>query len=300
MCGIAGYMTADLPSFSRHDRDIRDAIRYRGRDGEDAWSDGKSVALFNTRLCIIDREGGAQPMQDEDGRFVIVFNGTIYNYKELQSDYARQGARFRTRSDTEVILQGFMLKRERILDDLNGMFAFAIWDSHEQRLFLARDRLGKKPLFWCKIGKTFAFASTIDAFRRIDGWTDRLSEAGLTLYSFLGGFPRETTAFAQAHALPPASFAWFAPGDARPRVSRYWLPRYGEKARGRESDFLDEYGELLADAVRLRLRSDVPLALSFSGGTDSGTIAALAKTRFNVSLATRSTMTRRPTAARRS
>ena len=241
-------------------------------------------------------------MADEHERYVLVFNGAIYNYRELRDDYSRRGAKFRTHSDTEVILHGFVLKGERVLDDLNGMFAFAIWDRQERRLFLARDRLGKKPLFWCRVGDALVFASTIDAFRGIGGWSDRLSEAGVTLYSFLGGFPRETTAFAQAHALPPASLAWFSPGDARPRVSRYWLPRYADKARGRESDFLDEYGELLADAVRLRLRSDVPLALSFSGGTDSGTIAALAKTRFNVqfSIATRSTTTRRPTAARRS
>lgn len=284
MCGIAGYVTSNLQRLSSLEASILDKIRYRGRDSEAVWTDGQSIKLFNTRLSIIDLEGGSQPMHDWKDRFIIVFNGAIYNFPELRIEYERQGAIFRTHSDTEVILQGFSLKRERVVNDLNGMFAFAIWDQVEKRLFLARDRLGKKPLFWTQIDESLIFASTIDAFRGIDGWNDALSAAGLTLYSFLGGFPRETTAFTHAHALPNASYAWFELGDRSPSVSRYWLPQYGIKSSGSWGDLLEEYGDLLADATRIRLRSDVPVALSFSGGTDSGTIAALAKTRFNVDL----------------
>ncbi len=284
MCGIAGYAGANARRLHAVDGGIFDAIRYRGRDAEASWTDHGSVTLFNTRLSIIDLAGGGQPMHDRSGRYVLVFNGAIYNYKELRAEYEKAGAVFRTQSDTEVILEGFALKGERVVHDLNGMFAFAIWDKIERRLFLARDRMGKKPLFWTLIGDTLVFSSTIDAFRKINGWNDALSDVGLTLYSFLGGFPRDTTAFAHAHALPPASFAWFKLGAGAPSVSRYWLPQYGVKARGSERRFIEEYEDILADAVRIRLRSDVPLALSFSGGTDSGTIAALAKTRFNADL----------------
>ena len=285
MCGIAGYAGANAPRLRAADSGILEAIRYRGRDAEASWTDHASVTLFNTRLSIIDLAGGGQPMHDRSGRYVLVFNGAIYNYKELKAAYEKSGAIFRTQSDTEVILEGFALKGERVVGDLNGMFAFAIWDKVEKRLFLARDRLGKKPLFWTLIGEALIFSSTIDAFRKIPGWNDRLSDVGLTLYSFLGSFPRDTTAYAQARALPPASFAWFKLGADAPNVSRYWLPAYGAKARGSERNFIDEYQEILADAIRIRLRSDVPLALSFSGGTDSGTIAALAKTRFDADLA---------------
>ena len=276
-------MGADVGQFRAFDGGILDAIRYRGRDAEASWTDQGFATLFNARLSIIDLAGGRQPMHDRSGRYVLVFNGAIYNYKELKTTYEKSGATFRTQSVTEVILEGFVLKGERIVDDLNGMFAFAIWDKIEKRLFLARDRLGKKPLFWSRIGGALVFSSTIDAFRKLHGWNDKLCDVGLTLYSFLGSFPRDTTAFAQARALPPASFAWFKLGDDAPAVSRYWLPAYGQR-RACRTDFIEQYVEILADAIRIRLRSDVPLALSFSGGTDSGTIAALAKTRFNANL----------------
>ena len=284
MCGIAGYVGVDAPRLRAFDGAMLECIRFRGRDAEAAWSDDRFATLFNTRLSIIDLEGGRQPMHDRSNRYVLVFNGAIYNYRELRNEYEKSGAIFSTRSDTEVLLEGFALKGERVVHDLNGMFAFAIWDKIEKRLFLARDRLGKKPLFWTRISDALVFSSTIDAFRRIPNWPNTLSDVGLTLYSVLGGFPRDTTAFNHAHALPPASFAWFKLGADGPVVSRYWLPNYDAKARGSESTFIDEYQDVLADAIRIRLRSDVPLALSFSGGTDSGTIAALAKTRFNADL----------------
>ena len=167
MCGIAGYMGANAAQLRAFDGGIFDAIRYRGRDAEASWTDHSSVTLFNTRLSIIDVAGGGQPMHDRSGRFVLVFNGAIYNYKELKDEYEKSGACFRTHSDTEVILEGFALKGERVVHDLNGMFAFAIWDKIERRLFLARDRLGKKPLFWTRISETLVFSSTIDAFRSI-------------------------------------------------------------------------------------------------------------------------------------
>lgn len=284
MCGIAGYVAPDVQRRRADDASMLAAVAYRGPDARTTWSDGAHAVLQHARLSIIDLACGGQPMTDSTGRFTIVFNGAIYNYQELRREYERLGAQFRTHSDTEVLLNGFALKRERVLADLNGMFAFAIWDGAERRLFMARDRLGKKPLFWTRLGDTLAFASSIAAFRRMSGWDDTLSAAGLVMYSFLGGFPLDTTAFAAAQALPPGHFAWYSPGDAAPQPSRYWLPAYQTKNRARFDQQLDEYESLLEDAIRLRLRSDVPVALSFSGGVDSGSIAALAKTRCQTDL----------------
>ena len=279
MCGIAGYVGADIQPFRGCDAAMLAAVAYRGPDARTTWSDDRQAVLHHARLSIIDLECGGQPMTDTTGRYTMVFNGAIYNYLELREEYERAGVRFRTHSDTEVLLNGFALKGERVLRELNGMFAFAIWDAQDRRLFMARDRLGKKPLFWTCVGDALMFASTSRAFIGVKGWRGGLSEAGLVLYSFLGGFPSDTTAFTGVYALPPAHAAWFQPGDAGPRLTRYWRADYQQKAAGGESRQLEEYEALLEDAIRIRLRSDVPLALSFSGGVDSGTIAAIAKTR---------------------
>ena len=152
MCGIAGYIGPDIRRLPEEaDRALAAAIRYRGRDAEGQWSDGQRARLLHARLSIIDVAGGGQPMADSTGRYVIVFNGEIYNYKELRAAYARHGVKFRTQSDTEVVLAGYRLLGERVCEELNGMFALAIWDQAEQRLFLARDRLGKKtPFLVCR------------------------------------------------------------------------------------------------------------------------------------------------------
>ena len=284
MCGIAGYVATDVTRWRAADEGILSAIAYRGPDARTIWSDDRQVTLHHARLSIIDLACGGQPMTDVTGRYTLVFNGVIYNYQELRNEYERAGARFRTTSDTEVLLNGFALKGERVLADLNGMFAFAVWDAHDRRLFMARDRLGKKPLFWTRLGDALLFASTSAAFRRVPGFDDSLSEAGLVLFSFLGGFPVDTTAYRAVKAVPPAHFAWYRPGDATPSLHRYWLPQYGRKSRIGENAALDEYESILSDAVRIRLRSDVPLALSFSGGVDSGSIAALAKSHSQATL----------------
>lgn len=250
------------------------AIAYRGRDGSGVWqADG--VCLMHSRLSIIDVETGGQPMHDASGRYTIVFNGEVYNYRELRELYARQGGVFHTHSDTEVVLEGYRLKGAAVCRDLNGIFAFAIWDAREKTLFLARDRLGKKPLFWTWCGGTFAFASTLDAFKALPGWTGTLSAQSIAVYSLLKAFPHQRTVYRDAFSLPAAHSAHIRPGEAAPRMEKYWQLRFASDRRGGLSDYLDEYHALLTDAIRLRLRSDVPLALTFSGGVDSGTIAAI-------------------------
>lgn len=285
MCGIAGIITKDIKRIPEQTvQTLRASILYRGRDEQGEWSDGQNAHLLHARLSIIDLKTGHQPMRDISGRYVIVYNGEIYNYKELRAEYEKRDAQFKTRSDTEVILEGFKLKGERVCQDLNGMFAFAIWDTQTRQLFLARDHLGKKPLVWCEIGGVFYFASSLDAFRSIPGWLGKLSSAAIELYRLTSGFPLELTVYEQAHALPPASFAWVNLENLSPQSSRYWRMDFHKKSRQSLPQLLEEYENILTDAIAIRLRSDVPLALTFSGGVDSGTIAALCAQRLSAPL----------------
>lgn len=278
MCGLAGLVGPGVAAIEPAQRSaIQAAIRYRGLDAEDSYLAGDAF-LCHARLKVIDLSSSAnQPMADPEGRYRIVFNGEIYNYEELRAAYEHAGAHFRTDSDTEVILQGYRLKGAGVCEDLNGMFAFAILDTRDATLFLARDRLGKKPLYWTRPGGVFAFASSTDAFRALPGWQAELSESALLFYGITGAYPRGRTIYAQVQTLPPACHAIVSlRGDLMPRITQYWGMDFSQKSNTRLGGLLDEYADLLGDAVRLRLRSDVPLALTFSGGVDSGTIAALA------------------------
>lgn len=283
MCGIAGILGAPDPSRAPALLEgMLNEIRFRGRDAEGRWT-GKGVALAHARLSIIDLETGAQPMEDAEGRLAIVFNGEIYNYLELRAEYEKAGVRFRTASDTEVILAGYRLKGERVCADLNGMFALAIYDRESGSLFLARDRLGKKPLFWCLLEGVFYFASTLDAFRGLPGWRDELDQSALARFCATGFWHRGETVYAQAHSLPAGCWIRALPGCQEISAQTYWRLRFPPaKTRASRSDLEAEYLELLGDALRLRLRSDVPVALTFSGGVDSGTLAALCAKRLGV------------------
>ena len=285
MCGISGYLTPEngrVPLETR--KRLADAIAYRGRDGRGEWADDHSVRLCHSRLSIIDLETGGQPMLDIDERLVIVFNGEIYNYLELRAKYESLGARFRTQSDTEVLLEGYKLLGQAVVHDLIGMFAFAIWDKVRKELFLARDRLGKKPLYWTQLSGSFFFSSTLDSFSEIPGWTGELSKATLDFYGAVGSFPLGCTAFKQGHSLPPGTIATVRPGEA-PKIERYWRLNFAGKRAVSTDTAMSEYESLLSDAIRIRLRADVPIALTFSGGVDSGTLAAIAVKRLNTRLA---------------
>jgi asparagine synthase (glutamine-hydrolysing) len=287
MCGIAGYMSQTVSAVpEKAKQTLCEAILYRGRDARADWGDDRHVHLFHTRLSIIDLKTGGQPMHDASGRFVIVFNGEIYNYRELRDAYRKAGANFRTESDTEVILEGYRLKGARVCEDLNGMFAFAIWDTLEKQLFLARDRLGKKPLFWTRLAGVFCFASTLDTFREMRGWQSILSSSAILFCGLTGTFAKGGTIYHQAHALPPACHAVVQlDGDLQPKIETYWRMALREKSRRKLPELLEEYEALLSDAINIRLRSDVPVALTFSGGVDSGTIACIATRKLGRQLA---------------
>jgi len=286
MCGIAGFVAEAVSAVPETAKQtLRDAILYRGRDAKAEWSDHRHVHLFHARLSVIDLKTGDQPMHDASGRFVISFNGEIYNYRELRETYRKAGAIFRTESDTEVILEGYRLKGARVCEDLNGMFAFAIWDTVEKRLFLARDRLGKKPLFWSRLGGVFCFASTLDAFCDMAGWRSTLSPGAILFYGLTGTFAKDSTIYRQANALPPACHALVRlDRQLQPEITRYWWPDYREKAKQALPELLEEYEALLSDAIDIRLRSDVPVALTFSGGVDSGTIACISARKLGAPL----------------
>ncbi len=284
MCGISGCLGAGISVLPVEAKAVlRNAIKYRGRSNQGEWQDG-DVHLFHSRLPIIDLETGSQPMQSTCGRYVVVFNGEIYNYRELRNEYERAGARFHTDSDTEVILEGFRLKGDKVCEDLNGMFAFALWDRIGRRLFMARDRLGKKPLFWTQLVGVFYFSSTLDAFSALPGWSGAFNSGAIYYYGLVGGFPEDASVFSQARALPPASRAWVTPGQKELRSERYWRPKFESKSRASFAELLADYETLLSDATRIRLRSDVPVAITFSGGVDSGTLAAIAKKNLAVDL----------------
>jgi asparagine synthase (glutamine-hydrolysing) len=281
VCGIAGVLHANgAPVDLGVVRRMTEAIRHRGPDDEGLFAD-RGVALGFRRLSIIDLGGGHQPMSTACGRYSIVFNGEIYNYQELRETLAfRHGACFRTDSDTEVILAGYAAWGVEALRRFNGMFGFAIWDAWKQSLLLARDRLGKKPLFLAKIPQGLVFASEVKALlRHPDVGTDvePASIPALLAYRYVPG--RETL-FRSVECLPPATFMTVSSDGEVSSPQSYWDYDFslevGENGPRRDPRALTEaLGELLTDAVRLRMIADVPVGAFLSGGIDSSLVVAL-------------------------
>ena len=273
MCGICGI----------HDRSGRPVDRatiermtaslvHRGPDGKGLLIDGE-VGLGHRRLSIIDIDGGAQPIGNEDGRIQVVFNGEIYNFVELRKELMQLGHRFATRSDTEVIVHAYEQWGRDCVDRFNGMFAFALFDRRDRSLFLARDHLGIKPLYFALLGDRIVFASEIEALfevpelhREVD--LDALSE----LFTFRY-VPSPKTLFSGVFKLPPGH--WLASTRSGIEMRRYWnwIPK--QRTGGREEALVEEYQALLEDTVRLQMRSDVPVGLFLSSGVDSSALLAL-------------------------
>ncbi len=271
MCGIGGYVGAGAPELLSA---MLDLLKHRGPDEAGAHAE-PGVGLGVTRLAIIDLAGGRQPMANEDGAIWIVFNGEIYNYRELRPGLEARGHRFRTRSDTEVILHLFEEYGERCVDRLRGMFAFAIWDRRRRSLFLARDRMGKKPLYYWHRDGLFLFASEIKALVCQPEVSRTLDWEAFHHYLAFGYTPAGRSIFAEIAKLPPAH--WAVLRDGALVLQRYWaLPR-SDGGPGRSPSVRDAAArvrELLRDAVRLRLGSDVPLGVFLSGGVDSSVVVA--------------------------
>ena len=277
MCGICGY--AGTPRSSLLLAMLRQ-LAHRGPDDEGVHEE-PGVGLGMRRLAIIDLAGGRQPMSNEacaergrsNGSLWIVFNGEIYNHRALRPDLEAKGHRFRTRSDTEVILHLYEEEGERCVDRLRGMFAFALWDVSRQTLFLARDRLGKKPLYYWHRGNRLLFASEIKALLLDPEVSREVDWEALQHYLAFGYTPAARSIYAQIAKLPPAHMATLQ-GDSL-RLQEYWrLPPPGAAGRPSKADLASRVREEVREAVRLRLESDVPLGVFLSGGIDSSALVA--------------------------
>ncbi len=278
MCGIAGAFAFATDSRISEPRlaAARDRMAHRGPDGEGLWCapDGR-VGLVHRRLSVIDVELGQQPLVTGDDAFVIVFNGEVYNYRELRAELEAEGARFRTNSDTEVVLEAFRARGPRCIDDFRGMFAFAIWDRARHRLCLARDRTGQKPLFWAVEAGVFYFASTLDALRALDPTPRDLDLGAVDDLLTLSYIPAPHTIWQGVEKLPAAHE--IEVDGSGPRIRRYWdIASERTPFEGSHADAVDRLDELVHEAVALRLRSDVPLGVFLSGGIDSSLVAAVA------------------------
>ncbi len=248
------------------------SLAHRGPDGEGVFVE-EGAALAHRRLSIIDLEGGKQPMTNEDGSLVIVFNGEIYNFLELRPGLERAGHAFRTRSDTEVLLHLYEELGEAMTERLNGMFAFAIWDRRKRELFLARDRFGKKPLYYLEDQGPyrFAFASEAKALLALPETGRAPDAASVAGFLAFGYVPEPRSIFGGIRKLPAGSSLLVRDADLRER--RYWRLEFGERAQEWEETSA-QIDSLASDAVRLRLVSDVPLGAFLSGGVDSSAVVA--------------------------
>jgi asparagine synthase (glutamine-hydrolysing) len=309
MCGIAGILDINsTPEKGLMERMCR-IMTHRGPDGEGYHISGP-VALGHRRLSIIDLEGGKQPLCNEDGTVWITFNGEIYNFQELRDDLVARGHRFATRSDTEAIVHAYEQYGERCVERLRGMFAFAVWDSKMGKLFIARDRLGKKPVYYCHNAGRFLFASEIKAILQDDGVKRELDPKALVDYLTYHYIPFPETIFKGIKKLEPGHFMVVRiahdvrnvrnvqeaqdvqiehaersnkvtseviehPERLELSIDQYWDIRYEPDDCLSESDWIDALREKLREAVKIRLISEVPLGAFLSGGIDSSTVVAL-------------------------
>jgi len=275
VCGIAGILRVDgAPAGADLLGAMTSAIAHRGPDGDGFFCDG-SVGLGHRRLAIIDLATGDQPMATEDGSLVLVFNGEIYNFRELRRELEGRDATFRTTSDTEVILQAYEAWGVDCLPRLRGMFAFALWDRPRRRLFLARDRVGIKPLVYAWDGRRLLFGSEIKALLEDPGLPREIDWQALRDFLTLHYIPGPRTIFQAIRKLPPASYLLLDLERGEPEVHRYWDLRFAPDPRLSEAEWLEGLRWHLTDAVRSHLVSDVPIGAFLSGGVDSSTVVAL-------------------------
>lgn len=273
MCGICGKVDFRNPKIEETLlRKMCQVLTHRGPDDEGIYL-SKHVGLGHRRLSIIDVEGGHQPMSNENGTLWIVFNGEIYNFPELRKRLIAQGHIFKTVSDTETILHLYEEKGMDCVLELRGMFAFAIWDVPRQRLFLARDRVGKKPLYYYSDERRFLFGSEIKAILQDETIPREVNPETLHHYLTFGYSPSPHTMFKGIHKLPPAHYLVMEAGGIR--TKSYWSLDYREKWKGSFETLEERLLEKLKEAVRIRLISEVPLGAFLSGGLDSSTIVAL-------------------------
>ncbi|MBA3805284.1 MAG: asparagine synthase (glutamine-hydrolyzing), partial [Acidobacteria bacterium] len=280
MCGIAGFIGGDNLNKQERERVLDrmcHVITHRGPDDQGTMVRGV-VALGMRRLSIIDLAGGHQPISGCDGQVTVVFNGEIYNYRELQDELTARGHRFQTHSDTEAIVHAYEEYGPSCVERLRGMFAFALWDERARKLFIARDRAGKKPLYYTlTLDGALVFGSELKSLLEHPMVEREIEVDALDAYLSLGYVPDPLSIFRGIHKLPPGHYLEFT--DGKVAIKEYWDFQYesaaGSKAERREEDYLEELRHLLDEAVRVRLISDVPLGAFLSGGVDSSVVVGL-------------------------
>lgn len=294
MCGIAGLLTAHNTDLASILKSMAHSLRHRGPDGSGLWSDpAAGVGFAHRRLSVLDLSAqGAQPMVSASGRFVISYNGEIYNHAELRGELdEHRRSPWRGHSDTEVLLEAIdQWGVRRALERCNGMFAFAIWDRRDRRLTLARDRLGEKPVYIGWVGGSLAFASELKALRCLPGWRHEVDRDSLGYLLRFGYVPAPFSIYPRVFKLPAASCVTFSVDDASTpmplsefvaRTHRYWdLSRVAEVGlaepfTGNEQEAVNVLDRLLGDSVRMRMEADVPVGAMLSGGIDSSLVTAL-------------------------
>ena len=275
MCGIAGIVDSEIGATVEQSiiHQMCAVITHRGPDDEGIYARA-GVGLGMRRLSIIDVAGGHQPVFNEDKSIWIVFNGEIYNFPELRPGLEKRGHRFYTHSDTEVIVHLYEEMGPACISQLRGMFGLALYDARQRKLLLARDRLGKKPLHYALQGSRLLFGSEIKSILTAAPELAQVNNEALLQYMYYGYVPDPLTAFTTIHKLPPGHLLEFH--DGKIDVRQYWnLPEYGTAPPRSEEQYLEEMEHLLAEAVRIRLISEVPLGALLSGGTDSSTVVGL-------------------------
>src|ERR1700682_6013071 len=281
MCGINGIA---FSSRSRRMIDsavlerMRDVIKHRGPDDEGIFIDG-AVGLGHRRLSIVDVKAGHQPMTNEDGTLHITYNGEIYNHADFREELEGRGHVYQTHCDTETILHLYEEHGERCVDYLRGMFAFAIWDQRKRELFIARDRLGVKPLYYVHTNDgSLYFGSEIKTLFAANALKPEINFAALPDYLANHATSGEETLFRGVKRLLPGhTLGW---RDGRIEISRYWDVSFAKdgETRRRDQDYIDEWADLFRTSIRLRLMADVPLGMFLAGGIESSAIAAVMST----------------------
>jgi asparagine synthase (glutamine-hydrolysing) len=276
MCGIVAIIGNSGGYGSRRDEAL-DIIAHRGPDDRGTWQDDEAW-LGSRRLAIIDLSpGGHQPHVDPESGVVITYNGEIYNYLELRDELIAMGHVFRTRSDTEVLLRAYLEWGVELLPHLNGMWAFVLWDPRVNRAFFARDRLGVKPFYYSARSGRLSVASEPKALLVLDPTLRRVDERAL--YGFLAEgrlYAGGSSFYAGVDVLPPGHCGTFVPGESSPTVWRYWAPPQPAEESVNYREAVGTFGDLLRDSVRLRMRSDVPVGFTLSGGLDSSSVLQVA------------------------
>lgn len=275
MCGIAGIFRRDgaVPS-QDHIQNMTRLLAHRGPDGEGYHLDN-SIALGHRRLSIVDLSAaGTQPMQNEDGQYWLTYNGEVYNHLTLRDDLLSHGHQFVSQTDTEAIVHGYEQYGSEVLQRLNGMFAFAIWDAAAQTLFIARDRIGIKPLFYGLFDDVFLFGSELKAILAHPAAQRELDPIALDLYLSLNYTPAPYTLLKGVRQLLPGQYLTISREDFQPRCQTYWDVRYDQPLNIGFDDAQVEFERLLRAAVEKRLMADVPLGAFLSGGLDSSAVVA--------------------------